>query len=197
VKQRLFRLLVAAGTTGPMVLMSGCASLLPTEKSSTESKWTNYAAVQLAFDRIQTNRTSDAELKAMGFDPKTSPNIKVLTYVDIIQRFMPNQAIRMEDLHPAVRRCIQAKEHSKAYEIQLNNTQSKRHGNLFLDILGFKRQTHETGWTFDGLVLLDDDTVAYKLASGQPAISRDDKRVRPLGPLQELEGSVVNAVKIH
>src|SRR6266403_3765361 len=184
--QRLFRLLMVAGA---LVLTSGCASFFPTDRSTTESHWTNYAAVQLAFDRIQTNDTTASDLNAMGFDPKASPNIKILTYVDLIQRFMPNQAIRMEDLHPAVRACIQSKEHSRAYEIQLKNTQGKRYGSLFLDIFGFKRQTHETGWEFDGLILLDDDTVVYKLASGQPAISREDKRVKPLGPLQELDGA--------
>jgi uncharacterized protein YceK len=192
VKQRLFRLLMV---TGAMILTGGCASLLPTQRASTESPWTNYASVQLAFDRIQTNRTTAAELKTMGFDPKASPNIKVLTYVDIIQRFMPNQGIRMQDLHPAVRACIEAKEHSRAFEIQLKQSQSKRHGSVFLDVLGFKRQTHETGWEFDGLILLDDDTVVYKIASGQPTISKEDKRIRPLGPVQELEGSLAGMMK--
>jgi hypothetical protein len=190
--QRLFRLLMV---TGAMILTGGCASLFPTQRATTESAWTNYAAVQLAFDHIQTNRTTVAELKRMGFDPKASPNIKMLTYVDLIQRFMPNQAIRMEDLHPAVRECILAKEHSRAFEIQLKQSYSKRHGNLLLDIFGFKRQTHEVGWEFDGLILIDDDTVVYKLSSGQPTISKDDKRVRPLGPVQELEGSLAGMMK--
>src|SRR5258708_25001404 len=195
-KQRLFRLLVV---TGAMLLTSGCASfsLFPAKRSTTESRWTNYAQVQAAFDRIQTNRTRVVELKQMGFDPAASPNVKILTYVDLIQRFMPNPGIRIEDLHPAVRACIEGKEHSRAFELILKNDYKKRHGNLFLDILGFKRQTHETGWEFDGLVLMDDGTVVYKLSSGQPLISREDKEIRPLGPLQELEGSFASVFKIR
>ena len=193
-KQRSFRLLVV---TGAMVLTSGCASLFPTTRSTTESRWTNYAQVQVAFDLIQTNQTTVSDLKKMGFDPAASPNIKILTYVDLIQRFMPNPGIRLEDLHPAVRACIDSKERSRAFEIILKNDNKKRHGNLFFDILGFKRQTHETGWEFDGLVLIDDGTVVYKLSSGQPLISKEDKEIRPLGPLQELEGSFASVFKIR
>ncbi len=192
-KQRLFRLLAVAGA---IVLTSGCASLFPTKRTTTESRWKTFNEVQASFNQVETNRTTEAQLKKMGFDPAASPNVKVLTYVDIIQRFMPNQGISLADVHPAVRRCIEAKEHSRAFELILKNSDSKRHGNLFLDILGFKRQTHETGWEFDGLILLDDDTVVYKLASGQPSISREDKEVRPLGPLQELEGSFASVFKV-
>ncbi len=193
-KQRLFRLLMVAGA---LALTSGCASMFPTSRATTESRWTNYAQVQAAFDLIQTNRTTLADLKSMGFDPAASPNIKILTYVDLIQRFMPNPGIRLEDLHPAVRRCMDAKERSHAFELILKNNYKKRHGNLFLDVLAFKRQTHETGWEFDGLILLDDGTVVYKLASGQPLISKDDKEIRPLGPLQEIEGSFASVFKIR
>jgi len=193
VKQRLFRLLAS---TGAMVLMTGCASMFPTSRSTTESRWKSFAEVQSAFDQIRTNRTTSVQLKSLGFDPSASPNLKILTYVDIIQRFMPNQGIRMEDLHPAVRACIEAKEKSRAFEVDLNDTRSKRYGNLFLDMLGFKRETHETGWEFKGLILLNDSVVVYKLASGEPAVSRDQKRVRPLGPLQEIEGSFSSVFNI-
>ena len=96
-----------------------------------------------------------------------------------------------------MRGCINAKERSRAFELILRNDNKKRYGNLFLDILGFKRLTHETGWEFDGLILLDDDTVVYKLSSGQPLISREDRDVRPLGPLQEIEGSFASVFKIR
>ena len=176
-----------------MVLTSGCSSL-PTSRSTTESRWKSFAEVQAAFDQIQTNQTTVADLKRMGFDPSASPNVKILTYVDMIQRFMPNQGIRLEDLHPAVRTCIEAKDRSRAFELILKKDDRKRHGSVFLDMFGFKRQTHVTGWDFDGLILLYDSTVAYKLASGQPAISREEKVVKPLGPLQEIGDLVPGAV---
>ena len=84
------------------------------------------------------------------------------------------------DLHPAVGACIEAKERSRAFELILKREDKKRHGNLFLDMFRFKRQTHATGRDFNGLILLHEDTVAHKLAAGQPAISREEKAVRPL-----------------
>ncbi|PYJ08429.1 MAG: hypothetical protein DME25_01540 [Verrucomicrobia bacterium] len=192
--QRLFMLL---GGMGVVLLTGGCASLFPTDRATTESRWKAYPDVEAAFDQIKTNETTAAELKLLGFDPAASPNLKILTYVDIIQRFMPNQGIRMEDLHPAVRACIEAKEQSRAFELVLKEMKSKRHGNLFLDVLGFKRLTHDTGWEFNGLILLKNDVVVYKLTSGEPAVSREAKRVRPLGPLQELEGSFASVFKVR
>ena len=191
-KQRLFRLLAVGGA---VVLTGGCASLFPTSRSTTESRWKSFAEAQAAFDMVQTNRTTVADLRKMGFDPADSPNVKILTYVDIIQRFMPNQGIRLEDLHPAVRACIEAKERSRAFELMLKKEEKKRHGNLFLDVFGFNRQTHVTGWDFDGLILVNDGTVVYVLSSGQPAISREEKVVRPLGPLQEIGNFLGGLIK--
>ena len=37
---------------------------------------------------------------------------------------------------------------------------------------------------------MKDDRVAYKIRSGQPNIERYEKKLRPLGPFQELENLV-------
>lgn len=173
---------------------SGCSALLPTSQSTAESRWKNYEEIQASFDCIETNHTGLLELACMGFDPRTSPNVKILTYVDVIQRFIPNPAIRKEDLHPAVREFIEAKEQGIAYEIILKHITAKRHGNVFLDVTGFKRQTHESGWEFKGIILINGEVVIYKLSSGDPAISREEEKIRPLGPLQELDNALSRAV---
>jgi hypothetical protein len=194
-KERWLGLLLAATV---VFLMSGCAALFPTERRTTESRWKTYAEVADAFDQIVPDQTTTKDLGTLGFDPTTSPNVKILTYVDIIQRFMPNPGITKADLHPSVRACIDAKEKSRAYEVELHDTKAKRHGNLLLDMAGFKRQTHESGWQFTGLILINGDLVVYKLSSGQPEVSREEKKVRPLGPLQELDNVLpagISAVK--
>ncbi len=78
--------------------------------------------------------------------------------------------------------------------MELKDIQSKRHGNLFLDVFGFDRKTHVSGWRFKGLILMEDDLVVYKLSSGEPQISSDEIQVKPLGPLQELDGLVTHTV---
>jgi hypothetical protein len=186
---------VLAAGLGMLFLTCGCKSLFPTSRETTESRWHSYAEVRAVFDQVTPNVTTTNDLRELGLDPNSSPNMKVLNYVDIIQRFIPTPSISMSDLDPPVRACIDAKQQSYAYELTLSDLNSKRHGNLFLDVFGFKRQTNERGWSFHGLILLTNDVVVYKIASGEPEIVREEKRIRPLGPLQELDSATVGVVK--
>ena len=111
-------------------------------------------------------------------------------YLDLIERFIPNQSITLKDLQPDVRACIEAKDCCHAYELDLDISKSKRYGNLALDVFGFKKNTRITGWSFKALIIVKDDLVAYKIRSGQPNIERYEKKLKPLGPLQDLEGLV-------
>jgi len=185
----------AFALAGSLLLASGCGTLLPESHTTVESRWKSYTEVKEVFDRVEPYQSTAADLKELGLTPEASPNIKVLTYVEIIQRFMPNPAITQADLDEPVRDCINAKQDSYAYELTLTDTHAKRHGSVFLDVFGFKRQTHETGWKFHGLILFTNDLVIYKLNSGEPQFAREQKQVRPLGPLQELDSAVVSAAK--
>jgi hypothetical protein len=191
-QQRIMVLLVA----GALLLVTGCSSLLPTETSTTKSHWKSYSDAENAFEQIKPHSTDTNCLRLLGFYPPVSPNVKLLTYVDIIQIFMPNPGIRQKDLPEAVRECIDAREHGYGYLIDLQNTNSHRHGNVFLDMFGFKRKTHIEGWRFKGLILITNGVVVYKLSSGEPQISRDNNTTRPLGPLQELDRVVFSVVNV-
>ena len=187
---------MVAGVLAGMVMTVGCKSLFSHNESTTVSHWHSYRDVSTAFEKIVPNHTTEDDLKLLGFHPLVSPNVKVLTYVDIIQAFMPNPGIHLKDLPDPVRDCIAARENSRAYLVELHDIRDQRHGNLFLDIFGFKRRTHESGWEFKGLILIKGDLVMYKLASGQPHVSREDTKTKPLGPLQELDGSVSAVVGV-
>jgi len=169
---------------------TGCKSLFSSETTRSRTPWTNFIEAQAAFDKVTPHQTTLAQLKELGFDPEATPNLKVLTYLDLINRFLPNASVRMEDLQPDVRRCIETKDACHAYELELHINDAKRYGNLPLDILGFKRKTHVTGWHFKALFILKDNLVAYKLRSGEPLVDRYEKRIKPLGPLQDLEGAL-------
>lgn len=193
-KLREIKGLLALFGLAAMVLTTGCKSLFVHGESTAVSRWQSYDDVEAAFKTIVPYHTTVANLRTLGFDPKESPNVKILTYVDIIQIFMPNPGIHLKDLAPPVRDCIEAQEKSCAYSVELHDIKNQRHGNLFLDIFGFKRKTHESGWRFKGIILIKDNLVVYKLASGEPQISGESKRVKPLGPLQELDFNASEAV---
>ncbi len=172
---------------GLISLSTGCRSLLPTDDTRTLNQWQNFDEAQASFDKIIPHQTTSEELFTMGFDPKTTPNVKILTYLDLIERFLPNASVRMEDLQPDVRACIESKDACKGYELDLNVSHSKREGNLVLDVLAFKKNTTTTGWNFKALVIVKDDLVAYKIRSGAPLVKRNVQSIKPLGPFQELD----------
>lgn len=175
---------------------TGCKSLFSSSSQQSRTAWQNFDEAQLAYDRIVPHKTTVDELKGLGFDPHTTPNVKILTYLDLIQRFIPNSSITFKDLQEDVRTCIESKDCCHAYELDLDIRDSKRFGNLPLDVLGFKRSTKTTGWTFKALVIVKDDVVAYKLRSGEPNVDRIEKKTRPLGPLQEMDNIVMKLLSI-
>jgi hypothetical protein len=173
---------------------TGCKSLFVSSSQRARTPWQNFDDAESAFDKIVPHKTTVAELKGMGFDPLITPNIRILTYLDLIQRFIPNASIRMEDLQPDVKMCIESKDCCHAYEMELDMTDNKRFGNLALDVFGFKRNTKTTGWRYKALVIVKDDVVAYKLRSGEPNVDRVEKKSKPLGPLQELDNAVLKLI---
>jgi len=167
-------------------LVCGCSGLLPKTKETTKSPWQTYAAAQEAFDKIVPGQTTIAELRQMSMDPGSNPNIAILNYADVMRKFMVNQSFSINDLDNGVRECVTAKVACRGFEINQSLTEKNRQGNVVLDVLGFYRETQTTGWRFNGLILLKDDIVVYKLTSGQPVIAQTDENKNPLGPVQAL-----------
>ena len=169
------------------LVLHGCGGLLPRSHESVNVTWSNFDEAKSAFDRIEPNATTVADLKALGFDPYTSPNATILTYLDVIKYFMPNQSIRLEDLDPAVRACISAREACRGFRVSAGEKHSKRYGNVLLDLFNFRRRATQTGWQFTALLLAQDDRITYKLWGGKPTLDGQTDRRNPLGPLQSLD----------
>jgi len=166
---------------------TGCRGLFSSTSQRARTPWQNFEEAQAAYDKVIPHKTTLTELKNLGFDPVSTPNVKILTYLDLIQRFIPNASITLKDLQPDVRDCIESKDCCHAYEMELDLTNNKRYGNLALDIFGFDRRTKTTGWNFKALIIVKDEVVAYKIRSGEPNVDRVERRTKPLGPLQELD----------
>ena len=169
-----------------MCLAGGCTSLLPRSQEITASPWESYREAQLAFDLIVPNQTTEEELYALGVDPQTMPNIAILNYSDVLRRFMLNQSVTLSDLDGGVQECVQAKTVCRGFEINQRLVKKHRNGSFWLDLLGFRRETHTQGFRFNGLVLLKDRVVVYKLTGGQPVIHESEEANNPLGPVQSI-----------
>lgn len=167
-------------------MLGGCSSMLPTSKEVTASPWQTFQDAQNAFDKIIPGTTTIHELRQMKLDPTSNPNIAILNYADVMRKFMLNQSFSVSDLDEGVRLCVTAKINCRGFEINQTSVQKSRNGNVVLDVLGFYRETHTAGWRFNGLILLKDEIVVYKLTSGQPSIQQTEENQNPLGPVQAI-----------
>jgi len=168
---------------------SGCSStaLLPRQQKTVVTPWSSFAEAKNAFDQINPYQTKKDELEKLGFAPEVTSNIKILNYLDIMERFMPNQSITIEDLADGLQDCLDDQEQCMAFEIIIRKYDSQRFGNVFLDLFNFRRKTTVSGWEFMALIVLKDSLVVYKLSSGKPNTDELDDAKNPLGPLQSAD----------
>src|SRR5256714_1043724 len=166
--------------------LAGCSSMLPRSHENTGSPWQSYQEAQQTFDKIIPGQTTFVELKELQLDPQASPNIAILNYSDVLRRFVPNASVSLADLDIGVKDRISANPVCTGYEINQKAANKKRDGNFLADFLGFHRETTTTGWAFNGLLLVKDGVVIYKLTGGQPVILQHEETRNPLGPAMGL-----------
>lgn len=173
------------------LLLAACSNALPRTEDTTRTRWDHFDQALKDYNKIIPYETTTEELKKLGYDPYTQPNISVLSYLDIMARFMPNQSITLDDLDPGVSFCLRAKNKCMAYEASPQRLKTKRVGNALMDLMTFKRKTISTGWSFNSLIVINDGIVVYKIWSGQPNLSGEKTRKNPLGPIQGIDGSTI------
>ena len=177
------------GACGVIVALGGCGGiLLPSQSEIGDSKFSTYAEVNSAFSQIALHHSSISDLADLGFDAQHTPNVAVLSYLEIVERFMPNSSMAFDKLDPAVQDCIMARSACQGYVFKVEHREFQRSGSLFLDIFGFEHTTTESGWTAQVLVLVQDGRVTHKLLSGEPNVRIVREDMQPLGPMQNLAG---------
>jgi hypothetical protein len=167
-----------------VIAVAGCSSLLPKQETIVEGPWQSFQEAQQTFDKIIPYKTTVQELQQLKLDPGSNPNVTILNYSDILRRFVPNTAINGFELEKGVHDCILANAACKGYELEYKSITRKRYGNFWADFMNFRRKTTIVGWRFNGVVLIKDNLVIYKLTSGQPVIREFEENNNPLGPFQ-------------
>ena len=180
---------------GLLFFTGGCTtqSLLPTQGVYTESTFETYTQVESVVNKIVVGQTKYSDLVAVGLDLENIPNVKRLTYLDVMTKFKLDSPSRYTlfnkiELPAGVLKALHAREKGRAYEINLERIKNQREGSLFLDMLNFRKNVHTTGWQINVLILIVDDTVEYVLYSGEKNIDRIEKERNPLGPFQGFDG---------
>ncbi len=182
-------------TMGLLFFTGGCAtqSLLPTQGVYTESSFETYTQVEGVVENIMIGKTKYSDLVKMGLDLENIPNVKRLTYLDVMSKFKLDSPSRYTlfnkiELPAGVLKMLAAREDGLAYEINLERIKNQREGSVILDILNFRKNVHTTGWKISVLILIVDDTVEYVLYSGEKNIDTLKRERNPLGPFQGFDG---------
>lgn len=175
----------------------GCGGLglLPYRSEIPNSGFKSYSDVKQAYGAITPGATRASDLGPLGFDAARTPNVEVLSYLGVIERFMPRDSIHFDNLAPAVQSCIDARDRCTAYVFKPSRLHEERRGSIFLDIMGFQHTTVGTGWSAEVILLVQDGRVAYKVMSGHPRIEGLHDSVQPLGPLQDIGGTMVKTAQ--
>jgi hypothetical protein len=188
-KRRSLKLLAGAVL---VLLLVGCGGLglLPREGKASTETFKTYEQVHSAYTAVTPGVTRLADLRKIGFDAGAYEDAEILSYLGVVEHFVPLDTEAYDRLAPQVRACIETQERCTAYVFHPTHIETRRAGNAVLDFLGFEHRTVRTGWSADVVLLMQDGRVAYKVMNGRPHIDEVHEQISPLGPLQGIGNSL-------
>jgi len=160
----------------------GCAglNLLPHRSDlARDQTFENYRDVVAAYSNITPGHTRASELTRLGFDVAAQPGAETLSYLGVIERFMPRESAGFDRLAVPVQTCIAARQRCSAYVFRPSQLKQERTGSLLFDLLGFDHSTIDRGWTTEVVLLIQDGRVAYKAMSGKPHVEGYHEDIGP------------------
>jgi len=174
---------------------TSCKTLLPGDEHRAISSWQSYQHAENTFNQIQPGTTTSSELQVLGLNFRETPNLKKLTYLDLMARFNLDDSVFSDiKLPKGVQEALNKHHHCSGLELNLKSHYNKRIGSFWKDVLGFQQVTKTHGWEFTGLIVIVDDIVVYVLTSGSPKIENIRTDKKPLGPFQRISGGDIISI---
>jgi hypothetical protein len=156
-----------AGVIAVMALIGcGALTLLPRQNDPVPIRLRTMRDLATAYERVQPGLTRASQLTHLGFDPG-SANAQVLSYLGVMERFMPNDSIRFDRLDAAVQDCIEARDHCTALVFRPMGRASMPGPAGILSALGLGAAA-ATNQAPEVTLLVRDGRVAFKMISGLP-----------------------------
>ena len=176
-----------------VVLLSGCASLLPSTTTNT-AQFKTFDEAKQAIESLVPYVSDVNTLARMGIDPLQQPNTLILTHSDIARRLVNGSLPIKDDLDQGIQVCLKAGDTCRGWEFTASRISRLRTGSFLQDFANFKRTTETSGWRFNAMVLMVNGVVVHRAWGGQPAIKEVEVRKNPLGPLQDSGPTVVQGL---
>lgn len=168
---------------GILVILSGCGSMLPSERAEVTSAFRDYGDAESRYAQAIPGVTTRPELFSLGFDPLANGNGRTLSFLDVRTMFIQSN-IPIDYLPDSLVTCLKAKDRCTGYAFEFNQTSTERVGSFWADALNFQKLRETRGWTFRAVFVLVDDKLVHKVSNGEPQIRRQQTARNPLGPLQ-------------
>ncbi len=160
------------------LLGCGALTLLPRQPdTATEIK--SLKDLSSAYARIQPGTTRASQLAALGFDSAT-PNVQVLSYFGVMERFMPRDSTSFDRLNGALRNCIiEARDHCRALVFKPGG--ARAHGGGMLAAIGLASATAAPQEP-EVTLIVQNGRVAYKMMTGMPQAPAARRIAAPAAP---------------
>ena len=145
----------------------GIASLLPRQQDANDHGIRSLKELADAYARVKPGATRASQLARLGFDTST-PNVEVLSYLGVLERFMPHDTTGFDRLDVAIQDCIEARDRCTALVFKPSETHVREAGMLSMFDVGSAKAADEAEVT----LLVQDGRVAYKTIRGvaQPVV---------------------------
>ena len=152
-----------------VLAMVGCGALtlLPRQNDPVPVRLVTIKDLAAAYGRVQPGTTRATQLTAMGFDLGMA-NSQALSYLGVMERFMPRDSVRFDRLSAAVQDCIVARDHCTALVFRSMERARSSAGAGILTAFGLGAAAAGTERPPEVTLLVRDGRVTFKMISGLP-----------------------------
>ncbi len=145
----------------------GALTLLPRQNDPVPARPMTFKDLAAAYQRVQPGQTRASQLARIGFDPG-SANAQALSYLSVIERFMPRDSVRFDRLDAALQDCIEARDHCTALVFRPMGHSHAPVRSEVLSAFGLGAAAAGAENVPEVTLLVRDGRVAFKMISGMP-----------------------------
>jgi hypothetical protein len=145
----------------------GILSLLPHQPDAASPGIRSLKELAAAYDRVKPGMTRASQLARLGFDTST-PNVEVLSYLGVMERFMSRDTVAFDRLDTAIQDCIEARDRCTALVFKPAEARVRAAG--MLSVFGVDSAT-AANQPAEVTLLVQDGRVAFKMIRGVPALA--------------------------
>src|SRR5476651_244681 len=157
-----------AGIIAVLALVGcGVLTLLPRQNDPVPTRLVTMRDLAAAYGRVRPGLTRASQLARLGFDP-ASGSAQALSYLGVMERFMPRDSIRFDRLDETVRDCIAARDHCTALVFRPLQRSYAPGRNVILSAFGLGAAAAGIDQPPEVTLLVRDGRVAFKMISGMP-----------------------------